>query len=69
MRKAVACKLLIKKEVASLENIVTTIEVIYMTIIIIDSLKVFIDWYVDHRLDKREKDNKKRRRSCKDTQR
>ena len=69
MRKAVACKLLIKKEVASLENIVTTIEVIYMTIVIIDFLKVFIDWYVDHRLDKREKDNKKRRRSCKDTQR
>ena len=61
MRKAVACKLLIKKEVASLENIVTTIEVIYMTIIIIDSLKVFIDWYVDYRLDKREKENKNRR--------
>ena len=32
-----------------------------MTIIIIDSLKVFIDWYVDYRLDKREKENKNRR--------
>ena len=61
MRKAVTCKLLIKKEVAGLENIVTTIEVIYMTIVIIDFLKVFIDWYVDYRLDKREKENKNRR--------
>ena len=46
-----------------MENIVTIIEIIYMTIIIIDSLKIFIDWYVDYRIDKREKESKKNRRS------
>lgn len=47
-----------------MENIVTIIEIIYMTIIIIDSLKIFIDWYVDYRIDKKDKE-KKNRRSCK----
>lgn len=46
-----------------MENIVTIIEIIYMTIIIIDYLKIFIDWYIDYRLDKREKESKKNRRS------
>ena len=48
-----------------MENIVTIIEIIYMTIIIIDYLKIFVDWYMDYRLEQREKDNKKNRRSCK----
>ena len=36
-----------------MENIVTIIEIIYMAIIIIDYLKILIDWYIDYRLDKR----------------
>ena len=47
-----------------MKNVVTIIEIIYMTIIIIDSLKIFIDWYVDYRIDKKDKE-KKNRRSCK----
>ena len=42
-----------------MENIITIIEIIYMLFIIIDYLKIFIDWYIDYRLDKREKENKK----------
>ena len=52
-----------KKGGASMKNIVAIIEIIYMTIIIIDYLKIFIDWYIDYRLDKREKESKKNRRS------
>lgn len=48
-----------------MENIVTIIEIIYMTIIIIDYLRIFINWYMDYRLEQREKDNKKNRRSGK----
>ena len=42
------CKVPIKKGGASMENIVAIIEIIYMTIIIIDYLKILIDWYIDY---------------------
>ena len=58
--KAVTCKLPVK-EVASLENAITIVEIIYMLLIIVDYLKIFIDWYIDYRLDKREKESKKNR--------
>ena len=48
-----------------MENILAIIEMIYMTIIIIDYVKIFIDWYIDYRLEQREKENKKNRRSGK----
>ena len=32
-----------------------------MLLIIVDYLKIFIDWYIDYRLDKREKESKKNR--------
>ncbi len=52
-----------------MENMVAIIEIIYMAIIIIDYLKILIDWYIDYRLDKREKDKKNRRCSGKDKRR
>ncbi|MBO7713978.1 MAG: hypothetical protein J6S85_10440 [Methanobrevibacter sp.] len=52
-----------------MENIVRIIEIIYMLLIIIDYVKVFIDWYVDYRINQKEKENKKRRNSCKDKRR
>lgn len=44
-----------------MENIVRIIEIIYMLLIIIDYVKVFIDWYVDYRIDKKDRENKNRR--------
>ena len=35
-----------------------------MLLVIIDYVKIFIDWYVDYRIDKKDKENKNRR-SCK----
>lgn len=40
-----------------------------MLLVIIDYVKSLIDWYIDYRIYKREKNNKKRRKSRKDTQR
>ena len=37
-----------------------------MLLVIIDYVKIFIDWYIDYRIDNKEKENKKRRNSCKD---
>ena len=44
-----------------MENIIAIIEMIYMTIIIIDYVRIFIDWYVDYRINQKEKEKKHRR--------
>lgn len=60
----------LKQEVARMENILAVIEMIYMTIIIIDYVKTFIDWYIDYKIDKKISNDKKNRCSYdKDEQR
>ena len=53
-----------------MENILAIIEMIYMTIIIIDYVRIFIDWYIDYKIDKKISNDKKNRCSYdKDEQR
>lgn len=42
-----------------MENILAIIEMIYMTIIIIDYVKTFIDWYIDYKIDEKISNDKK----------
>ena len=40
-----------------------------MLLVIIDYVKSLIDWYVDYRIDKKDRENKNRRSSGKDKRR
>ena len=59
-KRAVTCKLP-KRRCVSIEDIIRTIEVIYMLLVIIDYVKSLIDWYVDYRIDQKEKEKNHRR--------
>ena len=44
-----------------MENIIRIIEIIYMLLVIIDYVRIFIDWYVDYRINQKEKEKNHRR--------